>query len=247
MKISEYNQMMKYLTRPKVRDVDFGLRNTNVESLVPDKTNNSPAGVELPEVIEKYKKPKKTPLANNYSIEKTGLTPTTIKARPKIMPDPTSPSGFTGMTPADDKLLRYVEGVKNNDPKTLKAIDDYSDQLHFDNVLGQFKKGNKVGALSDFKNDEKLFEPILDRLKVKGKTAPVPFKRTQLDKVLDFNLAENIKEISKGMAEYQQLIKNKEGIEQEQQTPRPARAREGGLDMEFTKEKLDEKQILKDL
>ena len=134
MKISEYNQMMKYLTRPKVRDVDFGLRDTNVESLVPDKTNNSPAGVELPEVIEKYKKPKKTPLANNYSIEKTGLTPTTIKARPKIMPDPTSPSGFTGMTPADDKLLRYVEGVKNNDPKTLKAIDDYSDQLHYDSV-----------------------------------------------------------------------------------------------------------------
>ena len=55
MKIKEWEQTMRYLTRPKVRDVDFGLRNTNVESLVPDKTNNSPAGVELPEVIEKYK------------------------------------------------------------------------------------------------------------------------------------------------------------------------------------------------
>ena len=36
MKIEKYNQMMAYLTRPKVRDVDFGLGNTNVESLLPD-------------------------------------------------------------------------------------------------------------------------------------------------------------------------------------------------------------------
>jgi hypothetical protein len=40
MKIAEYNQMMAYLTRPKVRDVDFGLGDTNVESLVPDSKEN---------------------------------------------------------------------------------------------------------------------------------------------------------------------------------------------------------------
>lgn len=63
-----------------------------------------------------------------------------------------------------------MDGVKRNDPKTLKAIDDYSEQLHYNSTLGQFVKGNKRGSLSDFKNDEKLFEPILDRLKAKGKT-----------------------------------------------------------------------------
>ena len=93
-----------------------------------------------------------------------------MKKFPKIMPDPTSKNGFTGMTPADDKLLRYVDGVKRNDPKTLKAIDDYSEQLHYNSTLGQFVKGNKRGSLSDFKNDVKPFEPILDRLKAKGKT-----------------------------------------------------------------------------
>ena len=77
----------------------------------------------------------------------------------------------------DQRLLNYVDGVKNNDPKTLKAIDDYSDKLHYDSVRGQFKKGNKVGALSDFKNDEKLFEPILDRLKVKGKRTQTPIQK----------------------------------------------------------------------
>ena len=74
-----------------------------------------------------------------------------MKKFPKIMPDPTSKNGFTGMTPADDKLLRYVDGVKRNDPKTLKAIDDYSEQLHYNSTLGQFVKGNKRGSLSDFK------------------------------------------------------------------------------------------------
>ena len=75
------------------------------------------------------------------------------------------------------KILDYIDGFKNNDPKVYKAMSDHSDQLHYDSVRGQFKKGNKVGALSDFKNDEKLFEPILDRLKVKGKRTQTPIQK----------------------------------------------------------------------
>ena len=58
-----------------------------------------------------------------------------MKKFPKIMPAPTSKSGFTGMTPEDDKLLRYVDDVKRGDTKKYE------------------------------KAEEKLFEPMLDRLK----------------------------------------------------------------------------------
>ena len=80
------------------------------------------------------------------------------------------------------KILDYIDGFKNNDPKVYKAMSDHSDQLHYDSVRGQFKKGDKVGALSDFKNDEKLFEPILDRLKVKGKRTQTPIQKKSISR-----------------------------------------------------------------
>ena len=82
------------------------------------------------------------------------------------------------------KILDYIDGFKNNDPKVYKAMSDHSDQLHYDSVRGQFKKGDKVGALSDFKNDEKLFEPILDRLKVKGKRTQTPIQKKSIAREL---------------------------------------------------------------
>ena len=243
MKISEYNQMMAHLTRPKDSSSTANINNKPI--------NKISSGVKALAKSKAMAKRIREPKVRNVDFKLGDPVAYVNEIKDVYQHDPDVYEINNNLnkyrSANDQRLLNYVDGVKNNDPKTLKAIDDYSDKLHYDSVRGQFKKGNKVGALSDFKNDEKLFEPILDRLKVKGKTAPVPFKRTQLDKVLDFNLAENIKQISKGMAEYQQLLKDKEGIEQEQQTPRPARAREGGLDMEFTKEKLDEKQILKDL
>ena len=139
MKISEYNQMMSYLTRPGVKKSNSSTANINN-----NKSSKSASGDRKD--LSKYK-----------GIFRKPLQETSIES---LVPDNVSWAKET-----DDKLLKYIDGVKNNDPKTLKAIDDYSDQLHYDSVRGQFKKGNKVGALSDFKNDEKLFEPILDPTK----------------------------------------------------------------------------------
>ena len=151
MKISEYNQMMGYLTRPGVKKSNSSTANINN-----NKSSKSASGDRKD--LSKYK-----------GIFRKPLQETSIES---LVPDNVSWAKET-----DDKLLKYIDGVKNNDPKTLKAIDDYSDQLHYDSVRGQFKKGNKVGALSDFKNDEKLFEPILDRLKVKGKRSQTPIQK----------------------------------------------------------------------
>ena len=129
MKISEYNQMMSYLTRPGVKKSNSSTANINN-----NKSSKSASGDRKD--LSKYK-----------GIFRKPLQETSIES---LVPDNVSWAKET-----DDKLLKYIDGVKNNDPKTLKAIDDYSDQLHYDSVRGQFKKGNKVGALSDFKNDEK--------------------------------------------------------------------------------------------
>ena len=152
MKISEYNQMMGYLTRPGVKKSNSSTANINN-----NKSSKSASGDRKD--LSKYKGVFRKPL-QEASIE-------------SLVPD----DRLSWAKETDDKLLKYIDGVKNNDPKTLKAIDDYSDQLHYDSVRGQFKKGNKVGALSDFKNDEKLFEPILDRLKVKGKRSQTPIQK----------------------------------------------------------------------
>ena len=55
----------------------------------------------------------------------------------------------------DNRLTDYIDKFNADDPKIYKAMSDHSDQLHFDSVRGQFKKGDKVGALSDFKEQIK--------------------------------------------------------------------------------------------
>ena len=157
MKISEYNQMMGYLTRPGVKKSNSSTANINN-----NKSSKSASGDRKD--LSKYKGVFRKPL-QEASIE-------------SLVPD----DRLSWAKETDDKLLKYIDGVKNNDPKTLKAIDDYSDQLHYDSVRGQFKKGNKVGALSDFKNDEKLFEPILDRLKIKGKRSQTPIQKKSISR-----------------------------------------------------------------
>jgi len=152
MKISEYNQMMSYLTRPGVKKSNSSTANINN-----NKSSKSASGDRKD--LSKYK-----------GIFRKPLQETSVES---LVPD----DRLSWAKETDDKLLKYIDGVKNNDPKTLKAIDDYSDQLHYDSVRGQFKKGNKVGALSDFKNDEKLFEPILGRLKSKGKRSQTPIQK----------------------------------------------------------------------
>ena len=55
----------------------------------------------------------------------------------------------------DNRLTDYIDKFNADDPKVYKAMSDHSDQLHYDSVRGQFKKGDKVGALSDFKEQIK--------------------------------------------------------------------------------------------
>jgi|TARA_S200002703_G_C3750040_1_gene230756 hypothetical protein len=131
MKIKEYNEMMRYLTRPsdKQKGKFVKVRKPNA---VPPKTKT----------IQKFNRGGK---AEPYG-------------KVKIMPDPTSDLGFTGLTVEDDIKLR---------------------DLKYDETLGRFvnKRTGKTGSLNDLmtlnqfdskQEEEKYFEPILDRLKIKG-------------------------------------------------------------------------------
>lgn len=130
MKIKEYNQMMSYLTRPsdKMKGKFVKVRKPNA---VPPKTKT----------IQKFNKGGK---AEPYG-------------KVKIMVDPTSDLGYSGLTVEDDMKLKGIV---------------------YDSAIGMFvdKRTGERGSLSDFvtanqfdsKNEEdKYFEPILDKLKNK--------------------------------------------------------------------------------
>ena len=130
MKIKEYNQMMSYLTRPsdKMKGKFVKVRKPNA---VPPKTKT----------IQKFNKGGK---AEPYG-------------KVKIMVDPTSDLGYSGLTVEDDMKLKGIV---------------------YDSAIGMFvdKRTGKRGSLSDFvtanqfdskKEEDKYFEPILDKLKNK--------------------------------------------------------------------------------
>ena len=124
MKISEYNQMMSYLTRPGVKKSNSSTANINN-----NKSSKSASGDRKD--LSKYTGVFRKPL-QEASIE-------------SLVPDKSG-----------EKLLRYIDGVKNNDPKTLKAIDDYSDQLHLPLVRSRFISQQK-GEQSDYRLNLNLF------------------------------------------------------------------------------------------
>ena len=137
MKIKEYNQMMSYLTRPsdKMKGKFVKVRKPNA---VPPKTKT----------IQKFNKGGK---AEPYG-------------KVKIMVDPTSDLGYSGLTVEDDMKLKGIV---------------------YDSAIGMFvdKRTGKRGSLSDFvtanqfdskKEEDKYFEPILDNLKNKKKVAKKP-------------------------------------------------------------------------
>ena len=136
MKIKEYNQMMSYLTRPsdKMKGKFVKVRKPNA---VPPKTKT----------IQKFNKGGK---AEPYG-------------KVKIMVDPTSDLGYSGLTVEDDMKLKGIV---------------------YDSAIGMFvdKRTGERGSLSDFvtanqfdskKEEDKYFEPILDNLK-KKKVAKKP-------------------------------------------------------------------------
>ena len=78
----------------------------------------------------------------------------------------------------DDKLLKYIDNVANNDPATMKMISEYDpNKIKYNSARGQFQSGDKFGALSDFKDqlkkEDKLFQNILPRLKAGNKKKPL--------------------------------------------------------------------------
>jgi len=66
----------------------------------------------------------------------------------------------------EDRLLNYIDNVKNDDPATMKMIAEYDpNAVKYNSALGQFQKGNKVGPLSDFKDDLKKDDDFNERFK----------------------------------------------------------------------------------
>ena len=125
MKIKEYNQMMEYLTRP-ARD-----------SLVkPKTTSTGNINSNKPTLPGAKSLAKHTAMMNRIKEDAKGKVPRvdfklgessveTLKKFPSIMPDPTSPTGFTGRTPEDDKLLKYIDGFEDKKYEPLKVYNRY--------------------------------------------------------------------------------------------------------------------------
>ena len=66
----------------------------------------------------------------------------------------------------EDRLLNYIENVKNDDPATMKMIAEYDpNAVKYNSAIGQFQKGDKVGPLSDFKDDLKKDDDLNERFK----------------------------------------------------------------------------------
>ena len=65
---------------------------------------------------------------------------------------------------SDQELLDRIDRIKFENGDMNK-----DEELRYNSTLGKFQKGDKFGSLSDFKNDPKLFEPILDNLKKPNK------------------------------------------------------------------------------
>mgnify|MGYP003647157271 FL=1 len=66
----------------------------------------------------------------------------------------------------EDRLLNYIENVKNDDPATMKMIAEYDpNAVKYNSAIGQFQKGDKVGPLSDFKDDLKKDDDFNERFK----------------------------------------------------------------------------------
>jgi len=66
----------------------------------------------------------------------------------------------------EDRLLNYIDNVKAGDPATMKMIAEYDpNAVKYNSAIGQFQKGNKIGPLSDFKDDLKKDDDFNERFK----------------------------------------------------------------------------------
>ena len=72
----------------------------------------------------------------------------------------------------DDKLLKYIDNVKAEDPATMKMLAEYDpNEVKYNSALGQFEKDGKRGALSDFVKPTVNFG--LDKPQIFNEKAPM--------------------------------------------------------------------------
>ena len=229
MKIKEYNQMMAYLTRearnPTPR-VDFKLAETGRE------------------------------LSKDYADGRLVRPKKNIKDKfPKVMFDK-STNKFTAMDPKDNKLVDEIYNspdptaavkklVKDTAPPDVNTINkELNKYRRPDDQIKTFDNLDPTTYPSDPKQREKLFEPMLDRLQNKDPQKEAAKKKL---KAMDqLNLSDGISKISKEITQMEQMIKLRKEMNN---IPKPTinRAKENGLSLEFTKEKLANGKILKDL
>ena len=174
MKIKEYNQMMEYLTRP-------GRTNNLVKpKSAPTSTVSAPltkAYVDklkgLPQSLKKYEGVFRKPLQDT-NIENL-IADANEEANPKIIYNQGA-NKFEAMDPKDDAKVNQIYYNKTNTAKAIKKLADSPADVYeiekrlelerptgYDKNTGKFYKTNY---------DEKIFEPILDRLQKPKPSAP---------------------------------------------------------------------------
>jgi|TARA_E500000318_G_scaffold8656_3_gene7877 hypothetical protein len=174
MKIKEYNQMMEYLTRP-------GRTNNLVKpKSAPTSTVSAPltkAYVDklkgLPQSLKKYEGVFRKPLQDT-NIENL-IADANEEANPKIIYNQGA-NKFEAMDPKDDAKVNKIYYNKTNTAKAIKKLADSPADVYeiekrlelerptgYDKNTGKFYKTNY---------DEKIFEPILDRLQKPKPSAP---------------------------------------------------------------------------
>ena len=135
--------------------------------------------------------------------------------------------------------------VKDTAPPDVNTINkELNKYRRPDDQIKTFDNLDPTTYPSDPKQREKLFEPMLDRLQNKDPKKEAAKKKL---KAMDqLNLSDEISKISKEITQMEQMIKLRKEMNN---IPKPTinRAKENGLSLEFTKEKLANGKILKDL
>ncbi len=134
---------------------------------------------------------------------------------------------------------------KKDEPADVNTINkELNKYRRPDDQIKTFDNLDPTTYPSDPKQREKLFEPMLDRLQNKDPQKEAAKKKL---KAMDqLNLSDEISKISKEITQMEQMIKLRKEMNN---IPKPTinRAKENGLSLEFTKEKLANGKILKDL
>ncbi len=179
MKIKEYNQMMEYLTRPGRTNNLVKPKSTLISA--PTSTVSAPltkAYVEklkgLPQSLKKYEGVFRKPL-QDANLENL-IADANEEMNPKIMYNQGA-NKFEAMDPKDDAKVNQIYYNKTNTAKAIKKLADspadvyeIEKRLELERPIAYNKNTGKF--VHKKQKDEKIFEPILDRLQKPKPSAP---------------------------------------------------------------------------